>query len=182
MKQTLLIITALMLVVGCSLKMIPVIEEPVTKPIDGSILVWRDGGLYAPDSDKPYSGEAVWYYDNGQKKLEATYKNGKKDRKYTSWYENGQKWYEGYIETINDTTAVLNGLYTLWNENGQKEEEQTYKNGERDGKWIYWYENGQKMIERIFKYDVLTEETYWDRFGNVTDEYPYQPSWEMWER
>ena len=71
MKQTLLIITALMLIVGCS------------KTIDGNTLIRSTGDLmYAPGSDKPYSGEAVWYYDNGQKENERTYKDGK-------WMGNG---------------------------------------------------------------------------------------------
>jgi len=84
MKKALLIITALMLVVGCS------------KTIDGNTLIRSTGDLmYAPGSDKPYSGEAVWYYDNGQKWEEATYKDGKLDGKMTKWFENGQKWKEG---------------------------------------------------------------------------------------
>ena len=86
MKQTLLIITVLiittvMLIVGCS------------KPIDGNTLIQSTGGLmYAPGSDKPYSGEAVWYYDNGQKKLEATYKDGKETGGlWDRWDEDGNE-------------------------------------------------------------------------------------------
>ncbi len=69
MKHTLLIITALMLTVGYS-------QETDAKPIDGSTLVWKDGLYYASDSEEPYNGEAVWYYDNGQKKSEGTFKDG----------------------------------------------------------------------------------------------------------
>ena len=29
-------------------------------------------------------------------------------------------------------------------ENGQIEEEQNYKNGEKDGEWIWYYKNGQE--------------------------------------
>ena len=74
MKQTLLIITALMLIVGCS-----------SDPIDGSNLVYKDGLMYAP-----YSGEAVWYYDNGQKEFEGTYKDGEVI-KVTRWDSDGNK-------------------------------------------------------------------------------------------
>ena len=103
MKHTLLIITALMLIVGCS------------KPIDGNTLIQSTGGLmYAPGSDKPYSGEAVWYYDNGQKKYERTYKDGEEiENTYWSYYENGHKKYE-----------------------------RTYKDRKEDRKATKWYKNG----------------------------------------
>ena len=132
MKHTLLIITALMLTVGYS-------QETDAKPIDGSTLVWKDGLYYAPDSDKLYSGESVWYYEDGQKKSEITYKNGKQD-----------------------------GLYTAWYENGQQASEVTYKDGKWDGKWTLWYENGQKSGEATYKDGKRIEEsfTYWDRDGN----------------
>ena len=104
MNKTLLIITALMLIVGCSKKTDVKINgstEKVTsssqvsiekEPIYDSTLVRKDG--------QPWDGKLTWWYDNGQKELEGTYKDGKKD-----------------------------GIHTIWYENGQKEEEQTYKNG-----------------------------------------------------
>ena len=122
MRHTLLIITALMLIVGCS-----------SDPIDGSNLVYKDGLMYAP-----YSGEAVWYYDNGQKMEEGTYKDGELDGLWTNWYENGQKRFEG---TYKD--GELDGKITQWYENGQKSVEATYKDGGHDGKYTEWNEDGQ---------------------------------------
>ena len=84
MKHTLLIITALMLTIGYS-------QETDAKPIDGSTLVWKDGLMYIPDSDKPYSGVAVRYYGNGQKREEGTYKDGIRYEKWLKWHDNGQK-------------------------------------------------------------------------------------------
>jgi antitoxin component YwqK of YwqJK toxin-antitoxin module len=115
MKQTLLIITALMLIVGCS-----------SDPIDGSTLVRKDGLYYASDANEPYSGVAVWYHENGQKSDERTYKDGEFDGISTLWYENGQKEYEG---TWKD--GKEDGLETWWYKNGQKWEKSTYKDGER---------------------------------------------------
>ena len=89
MKHT-LIITALMLIVGCSQKMAPFIEEPVEKPIDGSTLVRKDGLFYAPDSEEPYNGDAVWYYDNGQIHSELRFKDGELIES-TRWGEDGNK-------------------------------------------------------------------------------------------
>ena len=145
MKHTLLIITALMLVVGCS-----------SDPIDGSNLVYKDGLMYAP-----YSGEAVWYYENGQKERERTYKDGEKDGLSTAWYDNGQKSGEG---TYKD--GKPDGSFTYWHENGQKSEERTYKDGELDGKATGWYENGQKSGEITYKNGAVISEKCWDEDGN----------------
>ena len=105
MKHTLLIITALMLVFGCS----------------------NDGVI-------------TEYYENGQKRSEVTYKDGKEDGKWTRWHENGQKSSEG-----------------------------TYKDGKQDGKWTGWYENGEKRYEGIYKDGKKIEEIWWDRDGNVIE-------------
>ena len=83
----------------------------------------------------------IRWYENGNKHYEVTYKDGieigkheswlddgTKEWEYyynddgtrdstkliTRWYESGQKWYEGYIKTLNDTTSVWIGLYTSW--------------------------------------------------------------------
>ena len=85
----------------------------------------------------------------------------KKDGKYTEWYENGQKRSE---ETWKD--GKLNGKTTIWYENGQKEEEGTYKDGIPDGKRTTWYENGQKRSEGTFKDGDLISRECWDEDGN----------------
>ena len=60
------------------------------------------------------------YYDNGKKRLEATYKDSKQDGLTTFWYENGNKYSEGtYID------GRLTGKVTYWYEHGQKREEQS---------------------------------------------------------
>ena len=153
MKQTLLIITALMLFVGCS-----------SDPIDGSTLVRKDGLYYASDANEPYSGVAVEYYDNGQKMREGSYKDGERDRKWTGWYENGQKRYE---ETYKD--GKEDGKWTGWWENGQKYLEGTYKNGKEDGLWTYWRENGQKWREVTYKDGQYISKKCWDDDGNESD-------------
>ena len=88
----------------------------------------------------------VEYYENGQKELVETYKDGKEDGKWTWWYENGQKNIE---RTYKD--GKEDGKWTYWYDNGQKSVERTYKDGKSDGKWTYWYENGQKKEEVTYK-------------------------------
>ena len=45
-------------------------------------------------NEKIKDGLHTELYENGQKKEEGTWKDGKKDGLVTEWYENGQKEYE----------------------------------------------------------------------------------------
>lgn len=50
----------------------------------------KDGIIYFQNDTKPFSGKNLCNYENGQKKSEANYKDGKLDGKSTTWNENGQ--------------------------------------------------------------------------------------------
>ena len=57
MKRLLLIVLPLLLIVSCS------------KPVEDSTLVYKNGLMYTPDSDKPYTGEWAGYnYENGERR------------------------------------------------------------------------------------------------------------------
>ena len=93
---------------------------------------------YISNQDTPFTGKAVSFYANGQKRQEASYKDGKYDGLWSWWYENGQKSRE---ENYKD--GKENGLHPRWYENGQMRGEVSWKNGKRDGLWTKWHENGQ---------------------------------------
>jgi len=112
-------LTVLLLIVGCS-------KEPINYE---TTLIERDG-LYTN------------WYENGQKRDELTYKDGKFDGLYTNWYENGQKRFE-----LTYKDGIHNGLLTWWYDNGQKESEGIYKNNKLEGLSTHWYDNGQKWYE-----------------------------------
>ena len=152
MKHTLLIITALMLVVGCS------------KPIDDETLIEEGGLKYHPETKELYSGDVFKNYLGGKTEYEGSYKNGKQDGKWTYWWENGQKGLEATFKN-----GKQDGLMTGWYENGQKEREGTLKDGEIDGLSTQWYENGQKRGEATFKDGSLISVKCWDEDGNEID-------------
>jgi antitoxin component YwqK of YwqJK toxin-antitoxin module len=166
-------------------------DGTVKEPINGETLTDRGGLLYEVNGQKPYTGDVfelhkdgsrkytgslkggkkdklwTYWYENGQKWKENTYKDGKQDGLWTEWYENGQKWNEG---TYSD--GEIDGLFTEWYENGQKKSEGTLKDGlKQEGKWTYWYENGEKESERTFK-DGKEEGkwTYWYDTGEIKRE------------
>jgi antitoxin component YwqK of YwqJK toxin-antitoxin module len=128
MKQTLLIITALLFISSSVF---------AQSKMNINNLVEYGDKKYKPNDDEPYTGRVFDLWENGNKKLEGSYRKGIKDRKWTYWNENGQKEYE-----ITYKDGELNGLYTQWYENGQKEKEGTFKDGE------------------------LIESTEWDKDGN----------------
>ena len=104
MKKILLI--TLLLIVGCS-------NEPINYE---TTLVERDGVFYTKDTNKPYSGDVFSLDKNGEIEEEKTLKNGIVwNGKLTEWEENGQKKLEG---TYKD--GERDGLVTSWFENEQK--------------------------------------------------------------
>lgn len=82
------------------------------------------------------------YYPEGQKRIEGTYKDGKREGLWRYWYENGNLWSEGYYKA-----DVRHGRSTVWHENGKKYYEGHYTDGERTGKWKFWDEDGKLLKE-----------------------------------
>ena len=80
------------------------------------------------------------YHENGQKEGEGTFKDGKREGKWSGWYENGQKEGEG-----------------------------TFKDGKLEGLVTGWYENGQKNSEQLFKDGDLISEKEWNEDGSVKE-------------
>ncbi len=85
------------------------------------------------------NGEFLLWYDDEKTQIKyfKSYKDGKEDGLRTSWYESGQKYFEG---TYKD--GKKEGLHIEWHENGQKEKEGTYKDGKQIGKWTYYNFDG----------------------------------------
>ena len=106
------------------------------------------------------SEKSTDWHENGQKKDEYTYKNGKMHGPFTEWHENGQKAEDG---TYKD--GKEDGPFTLWHENGQKMSEGTYKDGKMHGIFRSWYEDGQKRSELIWKNDEPIFARFWNRAG-----------------
>ena len=189
----LIIVTLPLLLGGCGEKPVADVkpEEPVaeTKPelegVNQDELEEREGIYYFKDSDTPYTGKVyglyengqkksegnykdgkpdglrVWWHENGQKKSEVKYKDGKPNGLYVSWHKNGQKQTEGNFKDGNP-----DGLLVEWHDNGQKKEEANFKDGKPDGLYVMWHKNGEKKSEVNFKNGKLISDKYWNRKGD----------------
>ena len=83
---------------------------------------------------------------------------------HTEWYENGQKKYE---EIYKD--GKQDGLFIKWYENGQKRREGTFEDGKKEGFWTRWYENGDKTLEGTYKNGKKISEKEWNEDGSVKE-------------
>jgi antitoxin component YwqK of YwqJK toxin-antitoxin module len=105
------------------------IEQKQTKQVEGTV---KDGN--ADGKDASHKGGKIAGFE---KDSEQTWKNGKEDGLYTSWYRNGQKRYES-----------------------------TFKDGKLDGLSTSWYRNGQKKLEATFNSGKLISQVCWDEDEN----------------
>ena len=132
MKQTLLIITALMLIVGCSKDGIKTIYYENGQKREEGILKYNEEGIPRKDG--------IWTHwsPDGKESSVLIHSDGESwDGIYTSWYENGQKWQEVIYNNGKQEWGAS------WYENGQKQLERTFKDGKQIGS-TYWYEDGNE--------------------------------------
>ena len=113
----------------------------------------REGVFYLKESNSPYTGKSFEFHENGQKKSEETWKDGKQHGLAHLYYENGQREQESNWKDGKGT-----GLITDWYEDGQKKAEGNWKDGKQEGPSAFWYENGQKKEVDNWKND----EAGWD--------------------
>ena len=138
MKHLLLMAFAI-LTIGCG--------EKKSEDVNHDELEVREGVAYLKNSDSPYTGKVFEFHDNGQKKLEAGYKDGKYDGPAVAWYENGQKlqvaeFKDGKLVTIKgwlpdgsdcpDTNVQDgNGIRVFYDDDGEETSRDEFKDGTR---------------------------------------------------
>ena len=164
--------------------------------IDGSYVLWdqdgneqtnedyQQGRKLAVKQDLYPSGVVKWEGmflhetytiknpDNWWESKPVTYeKAGKPERhgRFTSWYENGQKKFEGMFEN-----EIRDGEFTWWHENTQKAVQGSFVNDERHGLWSWWHENGQKAIQGQYDNGKLDGKwSYWNADGKLERKMDY---------
>jgi len=145
------------------------------KEVSSDMLVERNGLQYEVNSEKPFSGKSVEYFDggevksnsksykegqlhgqqqiyfnNGQMKADTKFKDGLASGAQSLWYENGQLWSEASWKD-----GKFNGTVMSWRENGQPDTEEHYKDDILHGVKKMWYKNGRLRFEGNFKDGIL---------------------------
>ena len=122
-------------------------KDDIETAVEWSKLQDRGGVMYLLNEETPFSGFSKSVYENGQKKMEYNWKDGKPDGLWTDWHENGQKRHERNYKDDKFMSAEVwkpngekcpvtnlkdgNGVWVLYNEDGTEEYRFTYKDGER---------------------------------------------------
>ncbi|HNW99123.1 MAG TPA: toxin-antitoxin system YwqK family antitoxin [Bacteroidales bacterium] len=125
----------------------------------------------------------IEYWENGNKKSELLYFNGKLDGISTWWYESGEKQMECTYKN-----NMLEGQSTRWYFNGNKQRLDFYKNNMLNDTCITWHENGTKKSVTIYINDTLNGTvTEWHDDGHikVNGTYKnglYEGKWEYWDK
>ena len=176
MKKILLIILPLLLIVGCS------------KPVEDSTLINKDGLMYQPNSDTPYSGEVFSNYSTGEKEYQGIYENGllveysylnkdgsvKKPVNGKTLNDKGGLWYE-----VNKQKPYTGDVFELYKGGGRKYTG-ILKGGKKDKLWTVWDKNGQKSSEGTFKDGELIESTGWNKNDEPLSGKVWSPEHKHW--
>ena len=123
--------------------------------LDINNLIDRDGVLYAPNKNKPFSGSVFDFYENGTERFNGRYRNGIKNGKWTWWNEDG-----GVDSTGRFKKGLKNGQWKYYYTNGILKGKGQYRVGSdsspgitdipshgRHGEWTFWHENALKASE-----------------------------------
>ena len=127
-------------------------EDLILWKYEGLATVWYENGQKKAEfnwKDGRKNGLSKGWYEDGQKERESYWKNGEMDGPFLSWHENGNKRVES-----NWKDGRKNGLSTVWYESGQKKTESNWKDGQKNGHFSGWFENGQKNWESYWKEGV----------------------------
>ena len=118
------------------------------KKNDEWITYEKNGDVYYQfwDMDSLVSEYADLHYPNGQLIEKISYKDGRKNGKFTGYYENGQT---KQIRTYKDDK--LDGKFADYTESGQILRKRGYMNGLLDGPSKEWYLNGEVKVKTAYK-------------------------------
>ena len=135
---------------------------------------YYDDGILKSEFEKNDNGQldGIYreYYENGQLKLECTYKNGQLEGIAKEYYKNNQLSCE-----YNFRDGKLDGLCKEYYESGKIKEEYYCKNGEFEGTYKKYYTNGKEKSEYNYKNGKLEGTAKEYRInGDVEVEYDYK--------
>jgi len=173
MKKLITLSLLFLMIIGCS--------KPKSMSEDDLLKIYDR--LHHPETKEPYNGKVVQYYirNKKQKESEGSYKNGKRDSVWTFYYSDGKKkeqvtykygmkWglcteyygtnnnitYEQYHKMELDPNTNSWTYKPLKNEPGYdkpywKKSEGNYIRDLKDGLHTKYYINGQKWSESVYK-------------------------------
>jgi antitoxin component YwqK of YwqJK toxin-antitoxin module len=142
----------------------------------------RRGDLfYELGKDHPLSGMVIATYDDGSRKLEQPFKDGKQIGVQKQWHEDGVQKAE-----IRFRDGKLHGISTWWYPSGQTRIWLNFTDGRLHGRGTFWHKNGLMKSEGRFRHgEVVGEHSFWDERGRKLSgqprNYPEVPRTDVFE-
>ena len=134
---------------GCGQSNAPSQEQDLST-VNGDILtIMADALVYDETAERsyqvgesiPYSGNVVWFHENGILQQETRYEDGREHGPTIWWHEDGSR--AGQSVHVN---GVLSGPLIQWHPGGTAKELQVmYENGRQVGREIWWHPNGREQ-------------------------------------
>jgi antitoxin component YwqK of YwqJK toxin-antitoxin module len=109
-------------------------------------LVERRGVTYLINSQTPFSGLSVSYYESGQWKVKSNYRDGMLDGLVEHYHENGALLGKGSYKG-----GKPHGLWEYYYKDGVLKEKGSFKNGKPHGTWQTYDETGHLKTEDVYK-------------------------------
>lgn len=128
----------------------------------------ENDGLYYSKTGKLYSDTLREYYADGSLKFVINIVEGKKDGIGFFYTVDKKKEQQSYKQGIKD------GLWINWDEAGAKVAEARYMAGKKEGYWYVWDGKGQKRYEMFYVKGEKKGMWYmWDEAGKLIMERKY---------
>ena len=124
-------------------------------------LFWYDTGEKRVALNYVYGvlDNGVFFHKNGQKNSEGKYKNSKKDGVWTSWDENGIKYFETtYVNGLKTKTSSFSGNEVNiknYYEDGQEKFRGKWIDGKKEGNFAWYFANGEISVMEKYKDGIL---------------------------
>ena len=115
------------------------IISPTEVTVKYEDLIERDGLRYQKFSAVPFTGEVTG-------KKDGSFKNGKKEGAWVSYYDNGQLEYKG-----NFKNGKREGAWVYYYDNGQLSSKGNVKNGKEEGLWVSYWGDGAQMYRNYYE-------------------------------
>jgi hypothetical protein len=109
-------------------------------------------GLYR---DGLKNGKWTWWHENGDIYSKGSFRAGLMSGQWEFYYSNSKIMAVGHYRNGDGTNEDKNGIsihgrqskWAFWHKNGFKSDEQTWKNGKRDGVFTSWHYTGARASE-----------------------------------
>jgi antitoxin component YwqK of YwqJK toxin-antitoxin module len=119
-------------------------------------------------SSPAYAEVVRKYYESGQLKTEAHFKDDKLDGTYKDYYQSGRIMFEAHFKD-----GETDGIAKMYYEGGGLMAELNYKDGKQDGISKGYYESGGIEDIVTYKNGQKTNQKHYDRKGKLEFEQDY---------